>query len=69
MLEDAGVIRSEKRGRVRTCHLVPAALERAEDWLHAQRHVWDRRLDQLDSLLTTMNAAQAAPDPDKTEAS
>lgn len=72
VLEEAGVIRSEKRGRVRTCHLEADALAHAEAWLHDQRHVWDRRLDQLDSLLTTMGTAQAAPHPDpskKTEAS
>ena len=37
VLEDAGVVSSEKVGRVRTCRLEPEALRRAEDWLADQR--------------------------------
>lgn len=51
VLEAAGLVRSHKRGRVRTCELVPDVLATAESWLHAQRHLWERRLDQLDHHL------------------
>lgn len=50
-LEQAGLVRSTKRGRVRTCELVPEAIGRAEHWLNRQRALWERRLDQLDDTL------------------
>src|SRR5580698_5039854 len=48
VLEEAGVVRTEKAGRVRTCSIQPAALRGAEAWLVAQRTSWERRLDRLD---------------------
>jgi DNA-binding transcriptional ArsR family regulator len=54
VLERCGVVRSAKHGRVRTYQLSPAPLERATDWLAAQRQHWERRLDQLDTHLQTM---------------
>ena len=37
MLEDSGLVRSEKVGRVRTCRMEPAALSRAEQWFNQRR--------------------------------
>jgi DNA-binding transcriptional ArsR family regulator len=54
VLEQGGLVRSTKVGRVRTYRLVPAALESAEQWLSRQRTLWERRLDQLDEHLKTM---------------
>lgn len=54
VLEKAGLVRSRKTGRVRTCTLAPRPLKRAEGWMVAQRTLWDRRLDQLDLLLTQL---------------
>jgi DNA-binding transcriptional ArsR family regulator len=51
VLEEAGVVASEKVGRVRTCRLEPQALRRAEEWLVAQRTDWERRLDRLGDVL------------------
>jgi DNA-binding transcriptional ArsR family regulator len=51
MLEGAGLVRSEKVGRVRTCHIEPAALREAEAWLGAQRTTWEDRLDRLGDIL------------------
>jgi DNA-binding transcriptional ArsR family regulator len=51
VLEGAGLVVSEKTGRVRTCRLEPAAIARAENWLSAQRGEWERRLDRLDAYL------------------
>lgn len=51
VLENSGVIRTEKVGRVRTCHLEPAGLRLAEEWLHRQRTAWERRLDRLGDVL------------------
>jgi DNA-binding PadR family transcriptional regulator len=44
------MVRSEKKGRVRTYQLVPQGLKLAEDWLAQQRDLWERRLDQLEDL-------------------
>lgn len=52
VLEASGVVRSEKTGRVRTCHLEPAGLRMAEDWLRRQRTAWESRLDRLGEYLT-----------------
>jgi DNA-binding transcriptional ArsR family regulator len=51
VLTDCGLVRSTKKGRVRTYSLVPSRLKAAEDWLVRQREVWERRLDQLDDYL------------------
>jgi len=47
MLEDSGLVRSEKVGRVRTCRIEPAALSMAEQWFNQRRVEWDQRLDRL----------------------
>lgn len=51
VLEASGLIQSEKRGRVRTCRLDPAALSLAERWIAARRTSWVHRLDRLGALL------------------
>jgi DNA-binding transcriptional ArsR family regulator len=51
VLEDSGLVRSQKSGRVRTCHLQPAALRQAEQWFADRRPDWVRRLDRLDAFL------------------
>jgi DNA-binding transcriptional ArsR family regulator len=52
VLEACGLVRSEKVGRVRTCHIEPPALRAAEDWLARQRTAWETRLDRLGDYLT-----------------
>jgi DNA-binding transcriptional ArsR family regulator len=54
VLEDCGVVRSSKSGRVRTYELQPKALEVAEHWLTVHRRRWETRLDQLDDYLKTL---------------
>ncbi|WP_158972151.1 ArsR/SmtB family transcription factor [Chachezhania sediminis] len=56
VLEAAGLVRSEKKGRVRTVHLEAAPLAEAEGWLQRQRQLWDGRLDRLDALVREMEA-------------
>jgi DNA-binding transcriptional ArsR family regulator len=51
VLEDAGLLASEKHGRVRTCRLRPEALRAAELWLGSIRTEWEIRLDRLGELL------------------
>jgi DNA-binding transcriptional ArsR family regulator len=47
VLEESGLIRSEKVGRIRTCTIEPAALRSAEGWITQRRKGWERRLDRL----------------------
>ena len=47
MLENSGLVRSEKVGRVRTFTMVPAALSLAEKWFNQRRSQWEQRLDRL----------------------
>jgi DNA-binding transcriptional ArsR family regulator len=54
VLEECGLVRSAKAGRVRTYRLAPRRLKVAEDWMIRQRSLWERRLDQLDAYLTQL---------------
>lgn len=51
VLEASGLVRSEKVGRVRTCHIEPAALRTAEHWISERRTNWEQRLDRLGAYL------------------
>ncbi|WP_243064861.1 helix-turn-helix transcriptional regulator [Humibacter sp. RRB41] len=51
VLEAAGLIRTTKRGRVRSCALVPGALSAAQSWIDEQSRFWNERLDSLVSHL------------------
>lgn len=54
MLEASGLVRTEKKGRVRTCRIEPRALSRAESWIAEQRALWEGRLDRLEDYLATL---------------
>jgi len=54
VLEDCGLVKSRKTGRVRTYELTPRSLRAAEGWLEKQRTSWERRLDQLDAYLVEL---------------
>jgi DNA-binding transcriptional ArsR family regulator len=51
VLQDAGIVTSQKIGRVRTCSLVPGALTDPTAWLAAQRLPAERHLDRLGAHL------------------
>jgi predicted transcriptional regulator len=51
LLEEAGLVRTEKLGRTRSCQLEPAGLARIQAWLSDRRSVWERRLDDLADFL------------------
>jgi DNA-binding transcriptional ArsR family regulator len=51
VLEDSGVVMTRKVGRVRTCQLNLAGLERAERWIAERRALWEGRLDRLGAVL------------------
>jgi DNA-binding transcriptional ArsR family regulator len=54
-LQRAGLVRSRKRGRVRTYEIVPKNLEAVETFMLDLRRIWERRLDQLDEYLLTLH--------------
>ena len=54
VLELAGLVRSEKVGRVRTCAIEPGALSQAEQWINARRIEWEHRLDRLGEYPKTL---------------
>ena len=54
VLEDCGLVRSQKTGRVRTYQIAPQPLKAAERWMVKHRAMWETRLDQLDDYLNTM---------------
>ena len=51
ILEASGIIRTEKAGRIRTCHLEPSGLTAAEQWFEERRSAWGKRFDRLERLL------------------
>ena len=51
VLEESGLVRSEKVGRVRTCRLEPQALQAAEQWIADRRAGWVSSLDRLERFL------------------
>lgn len=53
VLERAGLIRSEKTGRVRTCFIYPPSLQAIDQWLIDRRQMWEGRLDRLAKHIDT----------------
>ena len=51
VLEQAGLVSTEKIGRVRTCRLGPRRLEEEAAWLERYRQRWDERFDELDKVV------------------
>jgi DNA-binding transcriptional ArsR family regulator len=51
VLEESGLVQTEKVGRVRTCRIEPAGLAVAMQWIADRRSMWERRLDRLGDLL------------------
>jgi DNA-binding transcriptional ArsR family regulator len=51
ILEDSGLVRSSKEGRVRTCTIRPEGLDAVEGWIAERRSLWENRLDRLGEML------------------
>ncbi len=58
VLEEGGLVRSEKAGRVRTCALVPEAFSLAQTWMDEQRSLWEGRTDHLAAYVETLAAKE-----------
>ena len=51
VLEESGLVTSQKLGRVRTCRVDPQMLSRAERWITERRQMWEGNLDRLGEFL------------------
>jgi DNA-binding transcriptional ArsR family regulator len=51
VLEDAGVVRTVKQGRVRRCRLEQRALDSTARWIEQVRQRWERRLDRIEDYV------------------
>jgi DNA-binding transcriptional ArsR family regulator len=51
VLEESGLVHTEKVGRVRTCRLETTGFSVLEQWIENRRSTWERRLDRLGDLL------------------
>lgn len=60
VLEGAGLVRTEKIGRVRTCALGPRRLEDEVAWLEGYRKMWDARFDALQRVVDEMTRKEKA---------
>ena len=58
VLEEAGLVTTEKVGRVRTCKLGPRPLEEETAWLERYRQLWDSRFDELDKVVEEMTSKE-----------
>lgn len=54
VLEQAGLVTTEKVGRVRTCRLGRSRLEEEAAWIERYRQLWDARFNALDKLVEEM---------------
>lgn len=54
VLEQSRLVKSKKRGRVRTYEIAPARFKVVDDWLTARRRLWEARLSQFDDYVTQL---------------
>jgi len=54
VLEDSGLVSSERAGRVRTCRIERRALQETEAWIHRHVAAWENRLDRLEAHVQRM---------------
>jgi DNA-binding transcriptional ArsR family regulator len=54
VLEQAGLVTTQKVGRVRTCSLGPRRLEEEAAWIESHRQLWDARFDALDRVIEVL---------------
>ena len=59
LLEESRLVKSRKRGRVRTYELAPERLTIVEDWLTARRKAWEARLDRFDNYVKQLKEKES----------
>jgi DNA-binding transcriptional ArsR family regulator len=62
VLELAGLVTTEKVGRVRTCRIGPSRLEDEMEWILRYRELWDARFDALDRVLMELKTKEKPND-------
>ena len=67
VLEQAGLVITEKVGRVRTCKLGPDRLEEATAWLEKYRQLWAARFDELDRVIEDLKQREKSDGRKKRE--
>src|SRR5687768_16324932 len=60
VLEQAGLVRTEKVGRVRTCKLGPRGLDEEAAWIERHRQLWAARFDALDIVVEELKRKEKA---------
>jgi DNA-binding transcriptional ArsR family regulator len=61
ILEQAGLVTTEKVGRVRTCRLGLSRLEEEAAWIEQYRRLWDARFNALDELVEELKTQEKLP--------
>ncbi|MGV3707787.1 MAG: ArsR/SmtB family transcription factor [Gemmatimonas sp.] len=61
ILERSRLVKSKKRGRVRTYEIAPERFRVVEDWLSERRRVWETRLDQFDQFVKQLKEKESEP--------
>ena len=67
VLEQAGLVTTEKIGRVRTCRLGPRRLQEETAWIERYRQLWDARFDELDAVVEELKRKEKADGRKKRE--
>jgi len=67
VLEQAGLVTTEKVGRVRTCTLGVRRLEEEAAWIERYRRLWDSRFDGLDTVVEELKRKETVDEPNKRE--
>src|SRR3954468_6409457 len=60
VLEQAGLVTTEKVGRVRTCRLGLRGLQEEAEWIERYRQLWSARFDELDTVVETLKRKEKA---------
>ena len=67
VLEQAGLVTTEKVGRVRTCKLGLRRLREEAAWIERHRQLWDARFDELDRVVEALKRKEKVDGRKKTE--
>jgi DNA-binding transcriptional ArsR family regulator len=67
VLEQAGLVITEKVGRVRTCKIGPRRLEEETAWIEKYRQLWDARFDELDKIVEELKRKEKVDERKKRE--
>ena len=59
ILEQSRLVKSKKRGRVRTYEIAPERFEVVEDWLTERRQLWEARLDRFDQYVRQLKEKES----------